>query len=40
MERNREISVGALPGVVGSWVLMTGFLAIAMIVTLVPFVLL
>jgi len=40
MKRNGQAAVGALPGAVGSWVLMTGFLVTAAIVTLVPFVLL
>jgi hypothetical protein len=40
MKRNGQAAVGALPEVVGSWVLMTGFLVTAAIVTLVPFVLL
>jgi hypothetical protein len=40
MTRNAQVAVGGLPGVVGSWALMTGFLVIAAIVTLVPFVLL
>jgi hypothetical protein len=40
MNRNGQAGVSALPGVVGSWVVMTGFLVIAAVVTLVPFVLL
>jgi hypothetical protein len=40
MKRNGETAVGAVPAAIGSWVVMTGFLVIAAIVTLVPFVLL
>jgi hypothetical protein len=40
MKGNGRAAVSALPGAVSSWILMTGFLAIAAIVTLVPFVML
>ena len=40
MKRSEQAAVSAFYGVVGSWVLMTGFRVTAAIVTLVPFVLL
>jgi hypothetical protein len=40
MKRKNEATVGVLAAQTGGWLLMTGFLAAAALITLLPFVLL
>jgi hypothetical protein len=40
MKRKNDVAVGVLAAQAGGWLLMTGFLAAAVSITLIPFILL